>query len=226
MMRLESEAFPALVDGDLQAAQERFARAASLWRGLQPRSELRALRAAGLTAAVRGDRAGAVSLLRDIGERAADLGFRALSTRVRHDLESLGGRRRSEKRRMVTLTVRERQVLSLIARGFSSGAIASETGLARTTIETHVRSAMGKLGAKTRVQAVRLAGVGPAAAGAELAHDQLALLELLAGGESIACAAEQLAISRRTAARRLVHARQTLGVDTTAEAVAAVRLEP
>lgn len=47
------------------------------------------------------------------------------------------------------------------------------------------------------------------------------LLAALAGGLSVAAAAERLCISRRTADRRLSEARCVLGVSTTAEAVAA-----
>jgi len=47
------------------------------------------------------------------------------------------------------------------------------------------------------------------------------LLAALAGGLSVAAAAERLRISRRTAERRLSEARRVLGVSTTAEAVAA-----
>jgi DNA-binding NarL/FixJ family response regulator len=226
-MRHESHAFAALVDGDLGEAQKLFAQAASRWHGIQVRAELRALRAAGLTAAARGHRAEAVALLEDAGAQAIALGFRALGTRLRHDLESVGGRRVVKARRPLILTARECEVLALVGRGLSTAGIAKETGLARTTIETHVRSAMGKLGAKTRVQAVRLAGLGTTSAASEgqLGQDQVALLGLLAAGQSIGQAAVQLAISRRTAARRLGDARQRLGVATTAEAVAVVRLD-
>jgi DNA-binding CsgD family transcriptional regulator len=47
------------------------------------------------------------------------------------------------------------------------------------------------------------------------------LLAALAAGETVAAAAEGMSISRRTAARRLSEARSLLGVNTTAEAVAA-----
>jgi DNA-binding NarL/FixJ family response regulator len=53
-----------------------------------------------------------------------------------------------------------------------------------------------------------------------LSADERALLQLLAQGRSLGEAARQLAISRRTADRRLSAARAALGVATTAEAVA------
>lgn len=55
-----------------------------------------------------------------------------------------------------------------------------------------------------------------------LGTDERRLLELLRDGRSLGEAARQLAISRRTADRRLSAARAALGVATTAEAVAAL----
>jgi DNA-binding NarL/FixJ family response regulator len=58
---------------------------------------------------------------------------------------------------------------------------------------------------------------------AALEPEDVALLGLLATGESLREAARQLHLSTRTADRRLARARATLGVDTTAEAVRAIR---
>jgi hypothetical protein len=55
-----------------------------------------------------------------------------------------------------------------------------------------------------------------------LDEDQRALLSALAGGASIADAAAELYLSTRTAERRLAAARKSLGVRTTAEAIALV----
>jgi DNA-binding NarL/FixJ family response regulator len=60
-----------------------------------------------------------------------------------------------------------------------------------------------------------------AAAGPELAPEQRALLERLAGGETIAAAAAAEFLSLRTANRRIAEAREVLGVRTTREAVLA-----
>jgi DNA-binding CsgD family transcriptional regulator len=57
--------------------------------------------------------------------------------------------------------------------------------------------------------------------GAVLDEQHRLLLAALAGGRSVAAAAERLCMSRRTAERRLSEARRVLGVSTTAEAVAA-----
>lgn len=58
---------------------------------------------------------------------------------------------------------------------------------------------------------------------AGLTRQHLALLELLAGGVSIAAAARQLYVSLRTANRRAAEIRAALEVSTTREAVAAYR---
>lgn len=55
------------------------------------------------------------------------------------------------------LTTREREMLTLLARGHTGEAIAERLHLAPETVRTHVRNAMAKLGAATRTHAVALA---------------------------------------------------------------------
>lgn len=55
------------------------------------------------------------------------------------------------------LTLREREILGLLAEGLSGAQIAAKLVLSPETVRTHVRNAMLKLGASTRSQAVALA---------------------------------------------------------------------
>ena len=59
------------------------------------------------------------------------------------------------------LTPREAEVMALVAEGCSSEAIAGRMGIARTTVESHVRAAMRKLGVTTRRQAVSALHAAP-----------------------------------------------------------------
>lgn len=54
-------------------------------------------------------------------------------------------------------SARERQVLALLAGGATDGQIADQLELSPATVQTHVRNAKAKLGARTRAQAVALA---------------------------------------------------------------------
>jgi DNA-binding NarL/FixJ family response regulator len=59
-------------------------------------------------------------------------------------------------RRVAGLSPRERQVLDLLVDGYQGPEIAAELFLSLETVRTHIRNAVGKLGARTRVQAAAM----------------------------------------------------------------------
>ena len=55
------------------------------------------------------------------------------------------------------LTPREQEILVLVARGHPTAEIAAQLGIAASTVDSHVKSAMAKLGVHTRRRAALVA---------------------------------------------------------------------
>jgi DNA-binding CsgD family transcriptional regulator len=122
------------------------------------------------------------------------------------------------------LSPRQREVLALVSQGLTSKQIGERLGTSRATVESQVRWAMLKLGARNRLHAIALAASAdpllPAPGTcAVLDPEQRRLVDLLARGVPLSRAAASLYLSRRSADRRLAAVRRALGVETTAEAV-------
>jgi two-component system, NarL family, nitrate/nitrite response regulator NarL len=73
------------------------------------------------------------------------------SDRVLHDAAA--------KLNCAALTAREHEILRLAARGASNSEIAAQIYLAPTTVKSYLQSALGKLGARNRVEAVYKLGI-------------------------------------------------------------------
>jgi DNA-binding NarL/FixJ family response regulator len=83
--------------------------------------------------------------------RAVAVGDEYVDPRVAELLE------RSEPTPARTLTAREREIIDLLADGLKGDEIAERLVLSPETVQTHVRNAMRKLGARTRVHLLALA---------------------------------------------------------------------
>ena len=55
------------------------------------------------------------------------------------------------------MTIREVEILDMLAEGLGNRAIARRLGISAYTVKFHVASVLGKLGAATRTEAVTLA---------------------------------------------------------------------
>lgn len=145
---------------------------------------------------------------------------------------------RSRIGRVPALTGREREVLAHVERGLTNLEIARRMRIARPTVGRLLSNAMDRLGAASRAHAVVLARPDLAPGGRALGEpipldhrhqagsptdigpEARALIGRIAAGDTLGEAAHALHLSRRTADRRLAHARRALGVERTVVAIA------
>lgn len=145
----ERAAFDALAAGSLDRAISGFADAAARWmaRGLH-RFEVRALVTSAEITLQSGDLTRADSFIERAERSSTDhgglSGVRIADLRRRVERESAARR----------VTTRELEVLQLLSTGASRTIVADRLGIELTTVNSHLRSAMRKLGCHTSAQAV------------------------------------------------------------------------
>lgn len=69
-------------------------------------------------------------------------------------IATLLAKRRAIDARLESLTVREKEVLRLLAEGLPSRGVAAKLGISYTTVRTHIRSLGGKLGVHSKLEAI------------------------------------------------------------------------
>lgn len=156
----EHRGIAALAADDPVAALTAFEEAAGLWAAFHVPRELVCRWAAGEAARRAGLADRAAESLAPAFDRASEIGFEPLATRVRRSLRLLGWRvqgPRPDRSARGLLTSREREVLALVGRGLNNTEISRRMGLGRPTVARMLSNAMLKLGADSRAQAVALA---------------------------------------------------------------------
>ncbi|WP_026212173.1 helix-turn-helix transcriptional regulator [Longispora albida] len=135
------------------AGPETWLAVAAAWRALgQPYPTARALTDAGRAAARTGDPDTAREALTEAATLAAGLGAVPLAARIADLLEP-----QPAPQAPLGLTDREREVLTLVARGLSNRQLARELGISPNTAGVHVSRILAKLGASSRTEAAAIA---------------------------------------------------------------------
>ena len=141
----------ALQIDDPTAACAEFAHAADAWEPASVRARVRALWAAGVTAALAGDVRAAEFL--DAADRECDrTGLRAMQHRI-DQARHRAGLPAAARDSLGDLSRRQEEVLRRVAAGATTADIALALGISPATVETHVRAALRLTGALTRRQA-------------------------------------------------------------------------
>lgn len=156
----ESEALAALAAGDASLAASAFQRAAQRWEGYSLGRALRCRLGAGLAEIAQGRHVAARDHVEQVLRVARERGMVRLQERAERALKRAGGPN-SGFRDLLSpgeLTPREIDVMRLVRGGNTSARIADMLGIGRATVDSHVRSAMAKTGARTRLQASMIAG--------------------------------------------------------------------
>jgi DNA-binding CsgD family transcriptional regulator len=148
--------------GREEEAAELFLRAAELHDLYLRRCALRCRWAAGEALRRAGRHDDASATLAAVRADCVAHGFRPLTARIDASLRQMGAstpvKRPSD--RPGALTPRQREILTLVRAGLSTADIAARLHLRPSTVESHIRSSMQRLGASNRREAALLADAG------------------------------------------------------------------
>jgi DNA-binding CsgD family transcriptional regulator len=147
----------ALAAGDAHGAEVAFAAGAAQLTQYHVADAVRCRWAAGRAALAQRESARAITYLLAAEGDAAAYGVVPLERRIVASLRAAGVLRAAARGRTGSVSRRESEVLELVGRGLTTHAISARLGIADSTVETLIRSAMRRLGARTRRQAALLA---------------------------------------------------------------------
>ncbi len=159
---MEASAVQLLAEGATGDAADAFQEAAAAWSTLMLRSALRCRWAAGLSLVLDGREELGAELLEALDAELDQAGVPALRPRVAAAFRLATGRELAGvgTSSVSVLSARQQQVLLLVGEGLSTAQIARRLGLTPDTVNSHVRLAMRKMGARTRVEAAAVVGLG------------------------------------------------------------------
>jgi DNA-binding CsgD family transcriptional regulator len=151
----EGRALLCLAESQAAEAEHLFEEAASLWQGSWWDGELRCMWGAGLAALYEGSTERSRKRLLEAEQVAQAAGHAPMLRRIERSLRQAGVRRSTGvKSSARTLSAREQEVLDLVGEGLRTREIATRLGVAPSTVDSQIKSAMRKLNSRTRAQAV------------------------------------------------------------------------
>lgn len=154
---LEMNAIASLSRGTADAELE-FEDAGRAWAAAGHRGELRCQWAAGEACRRSGRPERARERLLEVEQRAEAAGSVTVLRRARRSLRMMGiHRSHTGEPPAGTITGRQREILELVGSGLTSRDIARRLGLSPGTVDDHVKAAMARLGARTRLEAAAAA---------------------------------------------------------------------
>jgi DNA-binding CsgD family transcriptional regulator len=157
----EVRALSCLAAGEFEEAEKLFEEAAQSWEDNYAHAALRCRWGAGLAALQAGASDRARERLLQAERHAQQGGLKPFVARIQRSLRQAGVRRTIARQPSTELlTAKEQEVLELVGAGLKTREIAVRLGVAPSTVDSQVKSAMRKLDSPTRTQAALAAANG------------------------------------------------------------------